>query len=169
MKYSEEHKKELFDAVIARIEGGLSLRKAIIAVNDDFLTDLSRATFYDWKKENSDLEDQYARACDARYDFLLDEIRDIADDTSQDSITIRKGDYEYEVENKEFVNRSKVKIDVRKWELSKLAPKKFGDRLAVDAEVKSETKIQIDYDKLSDAALEEIVNAARNANDSPES
>lgn len=168
MRYTEEEKNQIFEAILEKIENGLSLRKSIIAVNDDFLTAMSTRTFYDWidAEETGRLAQQYARACDLRHEYLLDEIRDIADDKSQDSITVHKGDYEHEVENKEFINRSKVRIDVRKWELSKLAPKKFGDRVAVDAQVETKAKVTIDYDKLSDEALEEIVNAANYAGNS---
>ena len=41
------------------------------------------------------------------------------------------GDELVDVENKEFINRSKVRIDARKWMLGKMQPKKYGDKLDV--------------------------------------
>lgn len=84
-------------------------------------------TFYEWLKEDPEFAKQYARACEARADKIADEILEIADDSSQDSITTENG----EIENREFVNRSKVRIDARKWLLSKLHPKKYGDKLDI--------------------------------------
>lgn len=72
---------------------------------------------------------QYARAREAQADFLAEEIIEIADDGSNDLMTITKGDVSYEVENKEVTNRSKLRVDARKWVASKLKPKKYGDKL----------------------------------------
>ncbi|MBY3220874.1 hypothetical protein HFO18_07085 [Rhizobium laguerreae] len=53
---------------------------------------------------------------------MADEMFDIADDGSNDVMTIAKGDAEYEIENKEATNRSKLGVDTGKWYVSKLAP-----------------------------------------------
>jgi hypothetical protein len=54
---------------------------------------------------------------------------DIADDGSNDFMTITKGDISYEVENKEWTSRSKLRVETRKWAASKLKPKKYGEKL----------------------------------------
>jgi len=75
---------------------------------------------------------QYARAREEQADFLAEEIIEIADDGSNDLMTVGKGDASYETENKEVTNRSKLRVDARKWIASKLKPKKYGDKLDMD-------------------------------------
>jgi hypothetical protein len=80
---------------------------------------------------------QYARAKDTQAELMFDELLEIADDGSNDLMTIEKGDKSYEVENKEVVNRSRLRVDTRKWYLSKVLPKKFGDKLDVTSDGKA--------------------------------
>lgn len=72
---------------------------------------------------------QYAHARDLGLEAMADEIFDIADDGSNDLMTITKGDFSYDIENKEVTNRSKLRVEARKWYLSKLAPKRYGDKI----------------------------------------
>jgi hypothetical protein len=58
---------------------------------------------------------QYTRAREQQADFLAEEIIEIADDGSNDLMTITKGDASYDVENKEVTNRSRLRVDARKW------------------------------------------------------
>lgn len=62
---------------------------------------------------------------------MADEMFDIADDGSNDLMTVTKGDESYDIENKEVIGRSRLRVDTRKWYLSKLAPKRYGDKLAI--------------------------------------
>lgn len=75
---------------------------------------------------------QYARAKEEQADFMAEEMIDIADDGSNDLMTITKGDQSYDLENKEVTNRSKLRIETRKWLMSKLKPKKYGDKIEVE-------------------------------------
>lgn len=76
-----------------------------------------------------DFREQYARARESQAEVMFDEILEIADDGSNDFMTVKKGNLEYEMENKEVTNRSRLRVDSRKWYLSKVLPKKFGDKL----------------------------------------
>lgn len=80
---------------------------------------------------------QYAHAREAQADFMAEEIIEIADDGSNDYMTIVKGDKEYNVEDKEVTNRSRLRVDSRKWIASKLKPKKYGDRVDLTTNGKS--------------------------------
>ena len=80
-----------------------------------------------WLRENEDFRNQYARAKEDQADLLAEEMMDIADETSNDTITDEKGN---EYANKEWINRSRLRVDTRKWIASKLKPKKYGDRVA---------------------------------------
>lgn len=74
--------------------------------------------------------DQYAQAISVRTYGLIDDIIDIADDGSNDwydteiatGVVVTKPDSEH-------INRSRLRIDTRKWAASKLLPKVFGERM----------------------------------------
>jgi hypothetical protein len=72
--------------------------------------------------------DQYTRARELQAESLLDEILEIADDDSEDTMMGGMGGT---VGNPTAVSRARVKIDSRKWAMAKLAPKKYGDKLAL--------------------------------------
>lgn len=90
------------------------------------------ATVLTWLRTNESFLAQYTRAKEEQADFLIEEMIDIADDGSNDLMTITKGDETYEVENKEVVNRSKLRVETRKWIASKLKPKKYGDKIQAE-------------------------------------
>ena len=69
---------------------------------------------------------QYARAKESQADMMADEMIDIADETNHDTITTEDG---REIQNSEWINRSRLRVDTRKWIASKLKPKKYGDRI----------------------------------------
>lgn len=65
---------------------------------------------------------------------MAEDILDIADDGSNDLMTIQKGSVTYEVENKEVTNRSRLRVDTRKWLMSKMKPKKYGEKMDVTSD-----------------------------------
>lgn len=77
--------------------------------------------------------EQYARAKQLQAEYLEDQLLKIADDSSGDAIMTENG----VIENREFVNRSRLRIDTRKWLMSKLLPKKYGDKLDVTSDGKA--------------------------------
>jgi len=73
----------------------------------------------------------YTRARDIGLDVMADEILEISDDGSNDWMERLDKDGEaagWQL-NGEHVQRSRLRVDTRKWVLSKLAPKRYGDRL----------------------------------------
>lgn len=110
------------------------------------------ATILNWLAEG-DKEDgkpefkaflaQYARAREQQADFLAEEILEIADDGSNDLMTVTRGDTTYEQENKEVTNRSKLRVEARKWIASKLKPKKYGDRLDLGGELNQTIVVRV--------------------------
>ena len=97
-------------AVVAAIEGGMSLRAASIA------SGVPSTTFLRWCSEDADLADQYARARDSMIDAMADDLLTIADKPAHDAVDAQK---------------HRLQVDARKWLLSKLAPKRYGERLEV--------------------------------------
>ena len=87
-------------------------------------------TFYYWldKMENSSWAQQYARSIELRAEGMADDILDIADNAQGDVITLSDG---REVTNHEKINRDRLRVDSRKWIMSKLYPRKYGDKVDV--------------------------------------
>lgn len=57
---------------------------------------------------------------------IADELQDIADDSSGDMAKDENG---RPVVNHENINRSRLRVDTRKWILSKMLPKQFGEKV----------------------------------------
>lgn len=100
--YSEELAAEICE----RIASGKSLRKVCEA---DDMPSISAVT--KWLNSKPDFVAQYARARDGQADTYAGEIVEIAD-TEPDP------------------NKARVRIDARKWVAARLAPKKYGDKIA---------------------------------------
>ncbi len=98
------------------------------------------STIFNWLKDYPLFLEQYTRAQEMRADLLIEETLEIADDATNDFMTITKGDQTYEQENKEVTSRSKLRVDTRKWIASKFKPKKYGDKVQVDSNVSFENR-----------------------------
>lgn len=136
MAYSQEDKQKLIDDICADIERGLSLRKSLINAG------VSSQTFYSIIDEDEKKSKQYARACEARAEFIVDEMLEIADENNLDAYLDDEGELKIDGN---MVARSKLKVDTRKWYVSKLNPKKYGDKIDIDHTTKGQpiTKISI--------------------------
>lgn len=86
-----------------------------------------QTTVYRWIRDREAFRQQYARAREDQAETMLDQILTIADDTSNDTEITDQG----ERPNSEWITRSRLRVDARKWAMSKLAPKKYGDKLDV--------------------------------------
>lgn len=84
-------------------------------------------TVFSWMRKHPEFLEQYARAKEESADALADEILDIADDSTNDTVETEDG---VRV-NHENIQRARLRVDTRKWIASKLKPKKYGDKLAV--------------------------------------
>ena len=72
--------------------------------------------------------EQYARAREAQADKLAEEALQIADDGRSDTYVDGDGNVKTDTE---VIQRSKLRVDTRKWLASKMAPKKYGDKMAI--------------------------------------
>ena len=113
-------KNKIFPLILLEIEEGASLRS--ILRRDDMP---NRNTFFEWLHESEEKSNQYARACELRAEQIFEDILEIADETSGDKKYTATG----EVIDSEYVARSRIKIDARKWMLGKMNPKKYGDKI----------------------------------------
>jgi len=121
-----DYSEELVEEICLRISFGEGLVKIC---KDEHIP--SRSTVMRWLLNNKEFQDKYAQAREAQADYLLEELLDIADDKSGDTYEDAKGNIKVDHEN---INRSRLRVDTRKWVIAKLAPKKYGDRVALDPE-----------------------------------
>ncbi len=122
-----KYTKALAGIVCERLAGGESLRAVC---RDETMPD--KATVLRWlgDDDKAEFRDQYARAREAQAEAIADEILEIADDSTNDFMERKRADGPSEtVLNAEHVQRSRLRVDTRKWLLAKLQPKKYGDRL----------------------------------------
>jgi hypothetical protein len=99
--------QELADAIFAEIGEGRGL--------SDICRDAgmpNRTTVYRWLAEDEAFRRQYAVACEMRAEHMGDQILDIAANGAP-----------------EDTQRARLMIDARKWMMSKLAPKKYGEKI----------------------------------------
>jgi hypothetical protein len=97
----------------------------ICADNKDFP---NPKTIYGWRIDKEDFGKKYDAAKRLQADLLATEIMTIADDSARDTVTkINSQGEEYDVANTEWVARSRLRVDARKWIASKLLPKVYGD------------------------------------------
>ena len=121
-----EKKKKAFKEIIQRISEGKSLRSVIRDAKKGSLPAIS--TFLGWVGEDENMQKQYARAMEIRSEILFDEILDISDEANADVSIAPDGKIKV---NGESVQRSKLRVDARKWALAKMNPKKYGDKVDV--------------------------------------
>ncbi len=109
-----------------------------------------------WKRKREDFCSMYMQAKMDQIEFMVEECISIADDTSNDTL-LRKtssGD-EYEAPNNEWINRSRLRVDTRKWLASKLAPRIYGENLK-DPNAKDNNKEQDDINSVKDKYQQDV-------------
>lgn len=113
---------KLFDEIIVEIsEEGKS---AISALKGK----MSVSTFFELLK-NEEKSNRYARATEIRAEQIANETIEISDNIGGDLITLPDG---REVVDNAVIQRDRLRVDTRKWLLSKLQPKKYGDKIDIE-------------------------------------
>ena len=124
-KYTEELGKE----ICQRIASG----ETVLSISKD--PDMpASSSIYLWllDENKKEFSENYAQARMAQADYYFDQLIEIADDKTKDDIDFEREDGSVtSLPNKEHMARSRLRVDTRKWYLSKVLPKKFGDKLDV--------------------------------------
>ncbi len=113
-----EYTQEMADRICHGLADGRSLR----SVTQDEDTP-SMATVFKWMRENPEFLNQYARAKEESTDAKLELMEEIGDQAI---------DASYKADPKAanaVVSAYKLKADSIKWTMSKLKPKKYGDKV----------------------------------------
>ena|SRR6185312_1458828 len=108
--------------ICARIAEGLTLREIATELG------CTSGAISIWCAEDEEFAKQYARAKQAQADRFADELLEIADDGTNDWMLRNQGEETVVVADHEHIQRSRLRVDARKWLMSKMAPKKYGDR-----------------------------------------
>ncbi len=115
-----EYTQEIADRICNELSEGISLRTVCLA---DDMPD--KTTVFRWIRQNEEFRNQYARAkeesADAQHEVLMD-LGDNAIDLSQ-SVDPKA--------SSAVVQAVKLKADNLKWSMSKMKPKKYGDKIDV--------------------------------------
>lgn len=82
----------------------------------------NKSTVFRWLAQHEEFRDQYAKATETRADAIFEEMFDIADDVAEEAAAVGK---------------ARLRIDTRKWALARMNPKKYGDKVTQDIDVKS--------------------------------
>lgn len=114
--YTDELAKEICDTIASTSKG----IKKLCSENSHWP---NKDTIFTWLKNCEGFSDQYVRAKKCQIEAFIDDILEIADDSTQDAVINDQGNI---VCNSEFIARSKLRIDTRKWLASKLVPKVYG-------------------------------------------
>ena len=101
-----DYSPEIAARICDLLASGESLRS--ICAADDMP---AQSSVFLWLQKHSEFSEQYARAREAQMELWAGQIVEIADETNDD------------------VQRARLRVDTRKWLMSKLAPKKYGDKV----------------------------------------
>ena len=120
---------ELADLLCSYIAEGKSLR-TICKIEDM----PSMPTIFSWIRLYPEFLKQYEKAKEDQADAMVEEMLDIADDGTNDWMENLDKDGSvigYKV-NGEHVQRSRLRLDTRKWIASKLKAKKYGEKIQTE-------------------------------------
>jgi hypothetical protein len=121
-----EFSEETVTAICGRMAQGETLSKVC---TDPQMP--AKNTVLRWLEAHEDFRTRYARARQLLMDHWADLIIDIAWDDSRDAYVDAQGNKRWDHEN---IQRSRLKVDTLKWLMSKISPKRYGDKLALAAE-----------------------------------
>jgi hypothetical protein len=135
-KEAQEERERKFKEIITLIESkGESLTKATKKIG------LNKKTFDDMIQKDAQMLNQYVRATEARADLIAERMVRNSHNRANDFYTDSEGNLK---PNPVAVQRDRLILDTDKWLLSKLMPKKYGDRLTLDGEVKTGQPLTIE-------------------------
>lgn len=127
---------ELGSEICSRIAEGESVRSI---VKDEAMP--SSSTIFRWllDEDKKEFWEQYEKSRNIQAELMFEELVEIADDGTNDYMEKENKDGStYEVVDSEHIQRSRLRVDTRKWYLSKVLPKKFGEKLDIDHTTKGE-------------------------------
>ena len=122
-----DYTKDIADKICEQLAMGISMRT--VSRDDSFP---AMSTMFKWLREHKEFSEQYEKAKQESTDAMAEDILDIADNGTNDWIERENKDGStYEVVNNDAIQRSRLRVDTRKWLMAKMRPKKYGDHIDV--------------------------------------
>jgi predicted HTH domain antitoxin len=135
-KEAQDIREKKFNLIIQDIQNkGIGLNKAAKKHG------LNPNTFFNMVEKDSLLLKQYTRALELKADVIAERIIRNSHNRANDFYTDSEGNVK---PNPVAVQRDRLMLDADKWLLSKIAPKKYGDKLTLDGEVKTGNPLTIE-------------------------
>ncbi len=119
-KPGSEDRAVISQMVLDGMRSGLSAFKACQSAG------VPQSTFSRWVDDDAILAENYARAREDLIERMAEEVLELSDATVGETIDGKK--------DWAAVQKHRLQVDTRKWLLSKLAPKKYGDKLEVSGD-----------------------------------
>jgi hypothetical protein len=141
---------DIFFQICERMVEGESVRSIC---RDPLMPSISN--FMKCLRDSPSYAESYAKAIQMRADAMFEEILDIADDGTNDFMLKNAEDPTSVVLNGEHVQRSRLRVDTRKWTLARMNSKKYGDKHYVGGVEDAPIKVQNTID-VSNLSLEEL-------------
>jgi len=127
--FTKAQKAKVIPQVLERIEVGFSLQRAIRDVEGA----PPRMVWYRWLKDDPDLTRAYTDAKHRGYLAMADDLQDISDSPhigqTKTKIIDPDGGVTVKFVEEDMLGHRNLQISTRKWLLSKLLPKIFGDKI----------------------------------------
>jgi len=135
-KEAQEERERKFKEIIKEIE---SKGKGVNTACKKY--GLNPNSFFSMIDKDAQLLKQYTRALELKADVIAERIILNSHNRANDFYTDSEGNQK---PNPVAVQRDRLILDADKWLLSKIAPKKYGDRLTLDGEVKTGQPLTIE-------------------------
>lgn len=137
--------QEIADLICEALAEGHSLRSICKADNMP-----NKGSVFRWLAANEIFRDQYTRAREAQADCLFDDMLAIADDGLNDTYLDDEGKQRVDHDH---IQRSKLRVETRKWMAGKLRPKVYGDKVDVNHGGQPENPLALLLGQINGTAL----------------
>lgn len=124
----ERSRQEVIDGILAGMRDGLTCYKACEKMG------VTQSAFLRWVDIDPALRELYTRAREDLVERIANEILEISDKDVEISGDGKK--------DWAAIQKHKLQVDTRKWLLSKLAPKRYGEKLEISGDQDSPLKIE---------------------------
>lgn len=114
----QDRTPEKADELADLIASGLSVSESCVKAS------FPRFEFYRWCRADEEFATRIARAREQQQEAIIDELRELADSATPEDWQVKR-----------------LQIWQRQWEASKLAPKKYGDRVQTEHSGQVDSKV----------------------------
>lgn len=132
----------VIEEICEKVAGGVLMK---IACKEAFI---ETYTFYRWILRDPIVKEMYDEARVIQSEAMMDDMMEVADDTSNDIIETPDGDRP----NNAAVTRSRIMLEQRRWQVSKMVPRRFSEKTFAEVE----SNVNINQSDRLDAARRRI-------------